>query len=95
MAAGLVNKPRLAAQQNCSEASTETCELWKQQHLSDAPLPNTLFKRGVSDSLLPWTKGLTATQLCKNLYSANPSMKNQSVTRGVGDVPLPRVKRTH
>jgi hypothetical protein len=32
------NKPRLAAKQNCSAASTETCELWKQLHRPDVLL---------------------------------------------------------
>jgi hypothetical protein len=55
-------------------------------------LTNTLFIRGVSDSLWPWTKALTATQLCKNLYSGIPSMKNQSAPLAVDNVPLHRVK---
>ena len=92
MAAGHVNKQRLAAKQNCSAASTETYELWKQPHRTDVPLANTLFIRGVSDSLWPWTKALTATQLCKNLYSGIPSMKNQSAPLAVDNVPLHRVK---
>ena len=88
MAAGHANKQRLAAKQNCSAASTETFELWKQPHRADVPLTKPPFIRGVCP--LPESRELAESTADR---AEDPSLLNKLLQSPFRWTYYPRVDR--